>query len=249
MQIYLETERLYLRRFTSDDVDNLVDLDADPAVMRYLTGGKPTPRGQVEQVILPRILGDYDRFPGFGCWAAVEKATGAFVGWFLLRPRDAGAHPGGAGSGEAGSGEASPGDVQNPRGPAAVQPEVPHHFPVHLSYQHIVIPGVVALQPLPPRLGRGVGELQRSVVHLRLGHDLRERVRVRRSGHSDLDLIHGYPSIMVPPGNRQGRTRTPALGVAAHAVSGRGRGTPSPPSVLFSLSVGSAGPRSNAGVP
>lgn len=111
MQIYLETERLYLRRFTSDDVDNLVDLDADPAVMRYLTGGKPTPRGQVEQVILPRILGDYDRFPGFGCWAAVEKATGAFVGWFLLRPRDAGAHPGGAGSGEAGSGEASPGDA------------------------------------------------------------------------------------------------------------------------------------------
>lgn len=87
MELYLETERLYLRRFTPEDVDNLVELDSDPEVMRYLTGGKPTPRPQVEQEILPRILGDYDRFPGFGCWAAVEKATGAFVGWFLLRPR------------------------------------------------------------------------------------------------------------------------------------------------------------------
>ncbi len=87
MQIYLETERLYLRQFTPADVDNLVDLDADPEVMRYLTGGRSTPRTQVEQVTLPRILGDYARHPGFGCWAAVEKASGAFVGWFLLRPR------------------------------------------------------------------------------------------------------------------------------------------------------------------
>jgi len=32
MQVFLETERLVLRRFSVDDADNLVDLDADPDV-------------------------------------------------------------------------------------------------------------------------------------------------------------------------------------------------------------------------
>lgn len=41
MQIYLETERMILRRFTMDDVDALVDLDSDPEVMRFLSGGIP----------------------------------------------------------------------------------------------------------------------------------------------------------------------------------------------------------------
>lgn len=86
MKIYLETERLYLREFTPEDVDHLVELDSDPEVMRYLTGGKPTPREQVESRVLPRILEYYERLPGFGYWAAIEKSTGAFAGWFHLRP-------------------------------------------------------------------------------------------------------------------------------------------------------------------
>ena len=40
MDVYLETERLRLRRFTADDADLLVELDSDPAVMRYITGGR-----------------------------------------------------------------------------------------------------------------------------------------------------------------------------------------------------------------
>lgn len=35
--IVLETARLRLRRLTPDDLDRLVDLDADPEVMRYIT--------------------------------------------------------------------------------------------------------------------------------------------------------------------------------------------------------------------
>jgi integrase len=34
MRIFLETDRLTLRRFTADDVDNLFDLNRDPQVMR-----------------------------------------------------------------------------------------------------------------------------------------------------------------------------------------------------------------------
>ncbi len=43
MLTFLETERLLLRQFTSDDTELLVELDSDPRVMRYITGGIPTP--------------------------------------------------------------------------------------------------------------------------------------------------------------------------------------------------------------
>ena len=40
----LETGRLTLRQFTPDDIENLVELDGDPEVMRYINGGRATPR-------------------------------------------------------------------------------------------------------------------------------------------------------------------------------------------------------------
>ena len=46
VQIFLETERLLLRQFTDDDVDILVELDGDPDVMHFVTGGLPTPRAR-----------------------------------------------------------------------------------------------------------------------------------------------------------------------------------------------------------
>lgn len=86
MQAFLETERLVLRRFTEADVDNLLELDSDPEVMRFLTGGKPTPRDVIQHEILPRFLHYYERFAGFGFWAAIDKSTGQFLGWFEFRP-------------------------------------------------------------------------------------------------------------------------------------------------------------------
>lgn len=44
VDVYVETERLVLRQFTEDDVDMLVELDSDPEVMHFITGGRPTPR-------------------------------------------------------------------------------------------------------------------------------------------------------------------------------------------------------------
>jgi RimJ/RimL family protein N-acetyltransferase len=88
MQVFLETDRLVLRRLTEADVDNLYDLDSDPAVMRFLNGGTPTPRDVIQREILPRYLRYYDRFEGYGFWAAIEKASGEFLGWFALHPVD-----------------------------------------------------------------------------------------------------------------------------------------------------------------
>jgi RimJ/RimL family protein N-acetyltransferase len=93
MQIFLETERLVLRQFTDGDVDNLVELDGDPDVMRFINGGRPTPRGAIEGDILPAFLDYYERFAGYGFWAAIEKSTGRFLGWFHFRPPKA-AQPG-----------------------------------------------------------------------------------------------------------------------------------------------------------
>src|SRR5439155_11461280 len=86
----LETDRLILRRFTMADVDNLVELDGDPEVMRFITGGAPTPRHEIETDILPAFLAYYQRYGGYGFWAAIEKASGQFVGWFHYRPRQDG---------------------------------------------------------------------------------------------------------------------------------------------------------------
>jgi RimJ/RimL family protein N-acetyltransferase len=88
---YLNTERLTLRRFTADDADLLIELDGDPAVMRYLTGGEPTTPEDIRERDLPSILAGYERWGGdFGLFAAQDKDHGAFVGWFLLRPERGG---------------------------------------------------------------------------------------------------------------------------------------------------------------
>lgn len=88
MQVFLETERLVLRRFTTGDVDNLVGLDADPDVMRFVSGGIPTSRDEIENEFLPAFLGYYQRYQAYGFWAAIEKSTGDFLGWFHFRPRE-----------------------------------------------------------------------------------------------------------------------------------------------------------------
>ncbi len=86
MSIYLETPRLSLRTFTADDVDLLVDLDSDPEVMRYINGGIASDPDEIRETVLPRWLAFYDRDDRFGYWAAIEKKTREFIGWFHLRP-------------------------------------------------------------------------------------------------------------------------------------------------------------------
>jgi RimJ/RimL family protein N-acetyltransferase len=86
MQIFLQTERLILRRFIGSDVDNLCNLDGDPDVMRFINGGIPTPRDEIEHDYLPAFLAYYERGDRYGFWAAIEKSSGEFLGWFHFRP-------------------------------------------------------------------------------------------------------------------------------------------------------------------
>lgn len=85
----LDTARLRLRKIVADDVDALVDLDSDPEVMRYLTGGVPSPRSFYEgpNGALARML-TWGPDDPLGFYAALRE--GAFVGWLHLRPTVAG---------------------------------------------------------------------------------------------------------------------------------------------------------------
>jgi len=80
----LRTDRLHLVDITPQHLDALVELDSDPEVMRYLTGGKPTPRQDYlgDDGLLARMMA-YPQ-PDVGYFAALE--SGRFVGWFHLRP-------------------------------------------------------------------------------------------------------------------------------------------------------------------
>ena len=75
----LATARLILRSVTPADRDNLVALESDPQVMRYLNGGQPVPEaGLPDSDFLtprgtePEVLG------------AHEIASGHFIGWFAF---------------------------------------------------------------------------------------------------------------------------------------------------------------------
>ncbi len=83
MHIVLNTPRLTIRQFTEDDAGHLFDLNNDPEVMRYLTGGQPTPREEISDRIIPFHLGVYERLDRLGTWAADSTATGEFLGWFI----------------------------------------------------------------------------------------------------------------------------------------------------------------------
>ncbi|HEY1821790.1 MAG TPA: GNAT family N-acetyltransferase [Trebonia sp.] len=85
-RVILQTPRLTVRQFTEGDVDNLFNLDSDPAVMRYLSGGRPTPRQKIRDQTIPFHLAVYDRLDRLGTWAAEATSTGEFLGWFHFRP-------------------------------------------------------------------------------------------------------------------------------------------------------------------
>jgi RimJ/RimL family protein N-acetyltransferase len=74
----IETSRLLLRPWQSDDLAELTRLLADPEVTRYIILNGPfTPHELAE--VSARTLQQWNH-NGFGPWVAIEKATGRWVG-------------------------------------------------------------------------------------------------------------------------------------------------------------------------
>ena len=66
VDVFLETERLILRRFTMDDANLLFALDNDPDVMRFANPGVPVTREEIVEGTLPAFMAYYERLEGYG---------------------------------------------------------------------------------------------------------------------------------------------------------------------------------------
>jgi RimJ/RimL family protein N-acetyltransferase len=81
--IVIQTPRLILRKFTKDDVDNLLGIFSDPETMTYF----PSTRNRAEtEEWIDRNLKSYEE-NGFGLYALELEATGQFIGYcgFILQ--------------------------------------------------------------------------------------------------------------------------------------------------------------------
>lgn len=82
--VTVHTARLGLRPVTPGDVDDLVVLDSDAEVMRYVSEGEATPREVVEDWVIPRAQADHRARLG-GLWIISDRHRGVFLGWAGLR--------------------------------------------------------------------------------------------------------------------------------------------------------------------
>ncbi|MGE5829695.1 MAG: GNAT family N-acetyltransferase [Micromonosporaceae bacterium] len=80
----VETDRMRLRRLTAADDGDLLALHNDAEVMHYLTGGRGALLETIRSETLPRMVGYHERRAGLGYWAAIERSSGSFLGWFAL---------------------------------------------------------------------------------------------------------------------------------------------------------------------
>src|SRR4051812_7674725 len=75
----IETPRLYLREFTLDDIQNLVDLNSDPRVTRYTENEPILTIADAEKKLRTDILLQYPN--KLGRWAVHLKSNDEFIGW------------------------------------------------------------------------------------------------------------------------------------------------------------------------
>jgi RimJ/RimL family protein N-acetyltransferase len=84
MRVLIETDRLILRQITEDDATDLLQLDRDPEVVRFFPDLIAGP--EQTKTFINKIIAHYKEYDGYGFWAAIEKSTKQFNGWFLFRP-------------------------------------------------------------------------------------------------------------------------------------------------------------------
>ena len=82
---WLQTLRLDFREFAPGDVEDIVRLDGDPRVMKYIGDGRVHTRDEVVRFWFPRMRRLPRLYADLGVWHASRRDTGAFVGWFSLK--------------------------------------------------------------------------------------------------------------------------------------------------------------------
>lgn len=85
MRPTLLTERLRLEPLTAEHLEDLVALDADPEVLRFVLG-RALSRDEVVETWLPRRTDPAHDARGLGYWVGRIAGTGAFAGWWFVTP-------------------------------------------------------------------------------------------------------------------------------------------------------------------
>jgi RimJ/RimL family protein N-acetyltransferase len=80
---FSETNRTRLRSFQPSDLENMIELESDPEVMKFTSYRIPQTRQQTEERLKTLVEKESSHAP-LGVWAAELKDTGDFVGWFML---------------------------------------------------------------------------------------------------------------------------------------------------------------------
>jgi RimJ/RimL family protein N-acetyltransferase len=79
----IQTPRLKLRKFVTEDAESLYRIFSDPAVIRFIGTGEPATR-QETHLALESIIRHW-QLHGFGRWAITDLETGKLVGCGGLR--------------------------------------------------------------------------------------------------------------------------------------------------------------------
>lgn len=88
-QATITTPRLELRPLTAAHAEILVELNADPAVTRYVHSGRPLTREEALADHAER-LAKAEEVPGLGYWMGYDREGGEAVGWWALTPGPSG---------------------------------------------------------------------------------------------------------------------------------------------------------------
>ena len=76
----IETPRLLLRDWRTEDIEPFARMNQDPLVMRYFPATLPVEESREKAEAAAKVLAER----GWGCWAAELKAKSAFIGFIAL---------------------------------------------------------------------------------------------------------------------------------------------------------------------
>jgi RimJ/RimL family protein N-acetyltransferase len=79
----LYTARLRLRRFQSSDLENMIELESNPEIMKFTPARVPFAAEQSAERLKNTVEKNDEREP-LGIWAIEELSSRNFVGWIML---------------------------------------------------------------------------------------------------------------------------------------------------------------------
>lgn len=87
------SQRLRFEMMTQEDGHLLFEVDQDPAVMRFINGGRASSMEEIQTILMPRLKSYTNPDKGWGLWKVSTLASeldcpSAYIGWILVRPMD-----------------------------------------------------------------------------------------------------------------------------------------------------------------